>query len=98
MNDSDIEDIETGQTGTLLIASIPEDPLEFTVERITPVSEQAEGRNFYRVEARLHEINEGIRPGMKGIAKTNVEERLLIRIWTEGLLDWIWLTLWKWLP
>jgi RND family efflux transporter MFP subunit len=98
VNDSDIEDIETGQTGTLLIASIPEDPLEFTVERITPVSEQAEGRNFYRVEARLHEINEGIRPGMKGIAKTNVEERLLIRIWTEGLLDWIWLTLWKWLP
>jgi biotin carboxyl carrier protein len=98
VDDADIEDIEVGQTGTLRISSIPEDPLDFTVERITPVSEQDEGRNFFRVEARLHRINERIRPGMEGVAKTNVEERLLIRIWTEGLVDWVWLTLWKWLP
>jgi len=98
VDDGDIEDIQVGQTGTLLIASMPEDPLDFTVERITPVSEQDEGRNFFRVEARLHRITDRIRPGMKGVAKTNIEERLLIRIWTEGLVDWVWLTLWKWLP
>jgi multidrug resistance efflux pump len=98
VDDGDIEDIQVGQTGILLIASIPEDPLDFTVERITPVSEQDEGRNFFRVEARLHRITDRIRPGMKGVAKTNIEERLLIRIWTEGLVDWVWLTLWKWLP
>jgi hypothetical protein len=50
------------------------------------------------VEARLHRITERIRPGMEGVAKTNIEERLLIRIWTEGLVDWIRLMLWKWLP
>jgi RND family efflux transporter MFP subunit len=98
VDDADIEDIQVGQTGTLRISSIPEEPLDFTVERITPVSEQKEGRNFFRVEARLHRITDGIRPGMKGIAKTNVEERLLIKIWTEGLVDWVYLTLWKWLP
>jgi multidrug resistance efflux pump len=98
VDDGGIEHIQVGQTGTLRIASIPEDPLDFTVERITPVSEQSEGRNFFRVEARLHRITERIRPGMKGVAKTNIEERLLIRIWTEGLVDWIRLMLWKWLP
>ena len=98
VDDGDIEHIQVGQTGTLRIASIPEDPLNFTVERITPVSEQSDGRNFFRVEARLHRITERIRPGMKGVAKTNIEERRLIRIWTEGLVDWIRLMLWKWLP
>ena len=98
VDDGDIEEIHVGQTGILRITSIPEDPLEFTVERITPVSEQHEGRNFFRVEARLHRVTERIRPGMKGVAKTNIEERLLIRIWTEGLVDWVWLTVWKWLP
>ena len=68
------------------------------MERITPVSEQDEGRNFFRVEASLHRITERIRPGMKGVAKTHIEERRLIRIWTEGLVDWLRLTLWKWLP
>ena len=98
VDDGDIEHIQVGQTGTLRIASIPEDPLDFTVERITPVSEQSDGRNFFRVEARLHRITERIRPGMKGVAKTSIEERRLIRIWTEGLVDWVRLMLWKWLP
>ena len=98
VDDGDIEHIQVGQTGTLRIASIPEDPLNFTVERITPISEQSDGRNFFRVEARLHRITERIRPGMKGVAKTNIEERRLIRIWTEGLVDWVRLMLWKWLP
>lgn len=35
---------------------------------------------------------------MKGIAKTYVEERLLIRIWTEKFTDWVRLKIWKWLP
>jgi RND family efflux transporter MFP subunit len=98
VDDGDIENVQIGQTGALRISSIPEDPLDYTVERITPVSEQHEGRNFFRVEASLHRITERIRPGMKGVAKTNIEERRLIWIWTEGLVDWLRLMLWKWLP
>jgi biotin carboxyl carrier protein len=98
VDESDIESMQVGQTGILLIASIPEQPLNYIVERITPVSEQAEGRNFFRVEARLDESIASIRPGMKGIAKTNIEERLLLRIWTEKFTDWVRLKVWKWLP
>jgi hypothetical protein len=35
---------------------------------------------------------------MEGVAKTRVDERLLIRIWTQNLVDWVRLTAWKWLP
>lgn len=98
IDESDIDAVREGQTGRLVVASMPEESLEYTVERITPISEQAEGRNYFRVEARLHEINPGLRPGMEGVAKTRVEERLLIRIWTQNLIDWVRLTAWKWLP
>ena len=98
VEEGDIESIGLGQAGRLRIGSIPEQPLDYVVERITPIAEQADGRNFYRVEARLTGANERIRPGMEGIAKTEIDERLLIRIWTEKLTDWIWLTAWKWLP
>jgi len=98
VDESDIEPLQIGQTGTLRIASIPEQPLNYTVERITPISEQGDGRNFFRVEARLDAPIDAIRPGMKGIAKTDIEERLLIRIWTEKFTDWVRLKVWKWLP
>lgn len=98
VDESDIEAMQVGKSGTLRIASIPEYPLDYTVERITPISEQGDGRNFYRVEARLDASIDAIRPGMKGIAKTYIEERLLIRIWTEKFTDWLRLKIWKWLP
>jgi RND family efflux transporter MFP subunit len=98
VDESDIKDISPGQSGSLRLASLPQESLAFTVERITPVAEQAEGRNYFRVEARLQQPDERLRPGMEGIAKTQVEDRPLIRIWTEKLVNWARLALWKWLP
>jgi multidrug resistance efflux pump len=98
VDERDIDDLRAGQTGSLRMASIPEDPLEYTVERITPAAEQDEGRNFFRVEARLEQSSERLRPGMAGIAKTDIDQRLLIGIWTRNLVDWLRLGLWRWLP
>jgi len=98
VDESDMEDIRRGQTGALRITSVPDELLTYTVERITPIAEQAEGRNYFRVEATLQQGSEVVRPGMSGVAKTNVEERLLIRIWTEKAIDWMRLALCKWLP
>ncbi len=98
VDEGDIADLAAGQAGSLLLSSIPEDPLAFTVERITPVAEAREGRNYFRVEARLDRVSERLRPGMEGIAKTRVEERLLIWIWTRKFLDWLRLSLWTWMP
>ena len=98
VDERDISGISPGQEGVLRITSIPETPLAYTVERIIPVSEQAEGRNYFRVEGRLHVADEQLRPGMEGVAKTLVGERLLIVAWTEKIIDWFRLMLWKWIP
>ena len=98
VDEGDISNLAVGQRGSLLLSSIPEEPLAFSVDRITPVAEAREGRNYFRVEARLDEVSERLRPGMEGIAKTRVEERLLIWIWTRKFVDWLRLTLWTWVP
>ncbi len=98
VDEGDIADIRPGQTGALRITSVPDEQLTYTVERVTPIAEQADGRNYFRVEATLQQSSEFVRPGMGGIAKTDVDERLLIRIWTDKIFDWMRLALWKWLP
>ena len=98
VDETDVADIVVGQSGTLLLSSLPGESLGFKVERITPVAEAREGRNYFRVEAHLTEASERLRPGMEGVAKTTVDERLLIWVWTRKLVDWARLAAWRWWP
>jgi multidrug resistance efflux pump len=98
VDERDIAVIQPGQTGTLLVTSIPLEPLHYTVTRVTPIAEAEEGVNSFRVEAVLAEMSDRLRPGMKGVGKTTIEKQLLIRIWTHRLIHWLRVTLWKWLP
>lgn len=98
VHESDIEDVVVGQTGVLRVASIPDEPMTYRIERITAVSEQKDGRNFFRVEAALDTMSDRLRPGMEGIAKTEIDERLLIQSYTGKLIDWAYLALWRWMP
>jgi RND family efflux transporter MFP subunit len=98
VDEGDIGDIRVGQDGTLVLSSLPDAPQRYRIERITPIAEQKEGRNFFRVEAALEGANERLRPSMLGVGRTTVEERLLIRIWTRRLLDWLHVALWRWTP
>jgi multidrug resistance efflux pump len=98
VDESDIEDLSIGQTGVLRVASLPEEPMTYRVERITAISDQKDGRNFFRVEASLESLSVRLRPGMEGIAKTEIDERLLIHSYTGKLVDWAHLALWRWLP
>lgn len=98
VDEGDLREVSEGQTGTLVVSSIPDLGLPYTIERVTPISTADEGRNFFRIEARLDGSDPRLRPGMAGIAKTDVDERLLIEIWSRRLVDWIRLFAWKWLP
>ena len=75
--------------GELVLTSMPSERLPMRVARITPVSTAEEGRNYFRVEARLERGAERLRPGMKGVGKVQVGERKLIWIWTRYLVDWL---------
>jgi RND family efflux transporter MFP subunit len=98
VDERDIKDVVVGQRGQLRLASAPFDPVPFMVEKIVPVATARDGRNFFRVEARLEHAPERLRPGMEGVAKIEIERRRLAAIWTRSALDWARLTLWTWLP
>ncbi|WP_209426954.1 HlyD family efflux transporter periplasmic adaptor subunit [Pararhodobacter sp. SW119] len=98
VDERDISDVQPGQSGRLVLASLPEDVFPYVVERTTPIAEAREGRNAYRVEAHLNAVDPRLKPGMGGVGKIYVEDRLLILVWTARLVDWMRLTVWKWLP
>jgi len=98
VEERDISHVKLGQQGELTLAGVPQGYMAFSVEQITPVSTAQEGRNYFRVEARLHDPSERVRPGMEGVGKIIAGERTLIWIWAHNLFDWLRLSTWKWLP
>lgn len=98
IDERDIADIRSGQAGTLLLASIADQPLRFTVTNVTSVTTARDGRNFFRVEGLMAESSERLRPGMEGIGKVEIEPRKLIWVWTHRLVNWARLFVWTYLP
>ena len=98
VDEREVADIAVGQKGEILTASLPGESFGFVVEKITPIAEQKNGRNVFRVEAQLTDNPERLRPGMEGIAKIDVDRRLLIAIWARPLIDWARVRGWAWLP
>jgi RND family efflux transporter MFP subunit len=98
VDERDIATVTVGQKGQLALSSMPNEPLELVVEKITPVSVVDQGRNYFRVEARAEGAIEKLRPGMEGIGKIEVEERKLIWIWTHKLTHWLRMWVWSWWP
>jgi RND family efflux transporter MFP subunit len=98
VDERDIADVAVGQRGEILLTAWPSDSVPFTVETITPVSTAREGRNYFRVEAKLDRIPDRLRPGMEGVGKIVAGRHLLVWIWTRQAIDWVRLKLWAWLP
>jgi len=98
VDERDFSDVAVGQTGFLALAAAPNERLEITVNKITPVSTAEDGSNFFKVEASLADPPEHLRPGMQGVGKVEVGERKLIWIWSHRIVDWLRLWVWAWWP
>jgi RND family efflux transporter MFP subunit len=98
VDERDITQVAVGQGGTLALSSMPHDPLPLQVEKITPVSVIEEGRNFFRVEAKVTGGVDKLRPGMDGVGKIHVERRKLGWIWTHKIVHWLRMWVWSWWP
>ena len=96
IDERDIAHVRLGQRGELALAGLPHQRYTFAVERILPVSTAEDGGNFFRVEGRLTEPADWLRPGMAGVGKIDAGERRLIWLWTHGVFDWLRLAFWKW--
>lgn len=99
VDERDIDDVITGQTGRLALTSSPDDVLPIKVEKITPLSTAEEGRNYFRVEASLDgDVPPMLRPGMEGVGKVDIEPRKLIWVWTHKITHWMRMFFWSWWP
>jgi multidrug efflux pump subunit AcrA (membrane-fusion protein) len=91
-----IADVTVGQSGTLVLSSLPDNRYPFIIDKITPITKAEDGRNYFRVEAHLQQIDNSLRPGMEGVGKIDIDRRKLIGIWARDFVEWLQLTLWKW--
>jgi len=94
VDEADMKELRAGQRGKLVLTGAASAVLPFGIKKITPVSESKEGRNYFRVEAKLDQTPSFLRPGMKGVGKIEIGERKLIWIWSHKLTNW--LRLWFW--
>jgi hypothetical protein len=96
VDERDIGQIRTGQSGELVMSGLANDPMPFTVAKIMPVATAKDGKNFYRVEARLKHDSPLLLPGMEGVGKVAIGKRRLGWVLLHGLLDWMRINLWRW--
>jgi multidrug efflux pump subunit AcrA (membrane-fusion protein) len=98
VDERDVRFVAVGQTGDVALAGRPADRVPFTIAKITPVTVADEGRNTFRIEARIGEGAPSLRPGMEGVAKIEIGNRSLVWIWTHEIGDWLRLATWKYIP
>ena len=92
--EEDISDVTVGQEGELAAAGRPEVKIRFRVVRITPMAELVKQKNVFRVQVKLADQPDWLRPGIEGVAKIDVDERLLVDIWTRRAVNWLRMKLW----
>ncbi len=80
--------------------ALPDYGFDFEVTKVTPIVEAKEGETYFIAEAQLlmkgEETQAQLRPGMEGVAKVSIDERLTISIWTRELVDWLRIQYWSW--
>ena len=98
VDEKQVVDVKQGFAGTLTLKALPGKKLPFVVHKVSPVFAEDENGIAYRVEARLLEQYAGLRPGMEGVAKIDIEQRSYAWIYLHELFDLIRLWAWRWLP
>ncbi|MGD9216786.1 MAG: HlyD family efflux transporter periplasmic adaptor subunit, partial [Desulfobacteraceae bacterium] len=98
VDDRDIGLVAAGQRGQLKLSGIPDQAIAITIDRLMPVSTTEAKHNYFRVEAVMDSHTDLMRPGMEGVAKIEIKQEKLVRIWTRRLVDWLRLFFWNWMP
>ncbi|MDB1126129.1 efflux RND transporter periplasmic adaptor subunit [Vibrio algarum] len=100
-----IADVKLNQTGNLYLSALPEFSFKFELSKITPLTESLDGSTYFVVEGILEQSQtqgDGasvvalLQPGMEGVGKIVVDDRLLVEIWTRETLEWLRLRIWTW--
>ncbi|MGC9461972.1 HlyD family efflux transporter periplasmic adaptor subunit, partial [Vibrio genomosp. F10] len=96
VKESRIAELSVDQVGTLYLSALPEQAFEFTVSKITPLTEAIDGTTYFIIEGELLSGSDQMQAGMEGIGKVAIDERLWFSIWTRELREWGQLQIWSW--
>jgi len=96
VDERDIAALQVGQPGELALSALTERNFGFVVERVTPVADARDGRNFFEVVARVDSDEASLQPGLRGVARINAGKRSFAWIWTHGIIDSLSVTIWSW--
>jgi hypothetical protein len=84
VGERDVRYVSVHQHGILALEGMPGDPLPLSLTKITPVTVAEEGRNSFRVEARLIECI-----GWNGGRCQDRNGQGLMWIWTRSVVEWL---------
>ncbi|KQP11835.1 HlyD family efflux transporter periplasmic adaptor subunit [Pseudorhodoferax sp. Leaf267] len=98
VDERDTSLVALGQAGRLVLTTLPGQAFDFSVRRITAVSTAKDGRNYFRVEAKVAQPDARLRPGLEGVAKVDTGESPALWAWTRHFRQWVRVTLWEHLP
>lgn len=94
--DVDITVLRQGQQAQVLFAGLGQAPVSFKVERISPVAITIDQRNVFEVEGRIDAAASGAgSPGLRGVARIDIDQRMQVAVWWERLGHWLRRTLWQ---
>ena len=87
VDERDVLQIREKQRGDLVLAGSANEVMRFEVQNIA-AAEAADGRNRFRVEARVLGTPSPLRPGMEGVGKIETDQAPLISVWTRSAVQW----------
>ncbi len=96
VDERDIGQVSTGLAGELLMNGLNGNKIPFSVAKVMPVATALDGKNFYRVEARLPDHSALLLPGMEGVGKIDIGSRKLGWVLFHNSYAWLRMTLWSW--
>ena len=96
VDEQDVTVLAAGQSARVLFAGLLQEPLPFTVTRISPVAVTLDGRNVFEVEGRVADADaQALRPGQRGVARVDVDQRLQVQVWWLRAAHWLRRTSWQ---
>lgn len=98
VDELDVTDIKPGQIGYLRLTGSPNEQFPIEIKQITPVFVSEEGESYFKIEAKFTEPQDGLLPGMTGIAKVEIGKKKILWIWTHSFWSWFKLKMWHYLP
>lgn len=99
VGESDVAQLERGQTATLRLAAMPGQPIALMLARVTPVARTTADGVRYEVEAWPAGKGAGLaglRPGLEGVAKVDLPSRPLLTRWAVRAWNWLGMLTWSW--